>query len=100
MVEKCANPLCSAPFRRLGSGKLFAFEVRTVAGSLRSLPAAESGKAGGTSLFLWLCESCTLTATLGLDATGCLTIQELRERGGGAVVDSATLNHAHQLPLK
>jgi hypothetical protein len=26
MVEKCANPVCSTPFRRWGHGKLFVFE--------------------------------------------------------------------------
>jgi hypothetical protein len=97
MLEKCANPLCHAPFRRLGRGKLFAFDARTIAGSSRSLCAAGSPSAGGSSLFFWLCESCSLTLKLGVDAAGCLVMQSLPESGEGAGVDSGTLNHTRQL---
>jgi hypothetical protein len=33
MLGKCANPVCRALFRKLGSGKLFAFESVTSAKS-------------------------------------------------------------------
>ncbi len=100
MIEKCANPLCSAPFRRLGRGRLFAFEPGPVAGSPRNARFSESAKAAGTALFLWLCETCSLTNTLGLDATGRVTIRRLPERGDSAFVDRAVPYHASQFPSR
>ena len=108
MVEKCANPVCSKPFRRWGHGKLFVFENKfenkTVAGwphdrahdrsDNRSAPG--SGKAGGALSFFWLCDACSLNTTLGLDATGRLAVLELPKSTEGTVVDGATVNHARQ----
>jgi hypothetical protein len=108
MVEKCANPVCSTPFRRWGHGKLFVFENKlenkvenkTMAAwphdRCDSRSATGSGKAGGALSFFWLCEACTLNTTLGLDATGRLAILELPKCTEGTVVDGATVNHARQ----
>lgn len=83
MVEKCANPACSAPFQRLGRGKLFAFEIRTVAESSRRMSYAVRASRG-TSLFFWLCDACSSTATLGLDSIGRPIIQKLEEHIGAS----------------
>jgi hypothetical protein len=91
MVEKCANPSCSTPFRRVGRGKLFAFEVRASGRSPHRVLAARSTKPGSTSLFFWLCAICSLTITLGLDNAGRLTFESLQESIG---VDGGPLNHA------
>jgi len=57
MVEKCANPSCSAIFQRLRDGRLFVMEVS--AGS----PGA--GKKPARSLeYFWLCKTCCRTMTL------------------------------------
>jgi hypothetical protein len=91
MVEKCANPSCSTPFRRWGRGKLFAFEVRASSRSPHHVLAVRSAKPGSTSLFFWLCATCSLTITLGLDNAGRLTFERLPESIG---VGRSPLNHA------
>src|SRR5580698_4268070 len=95
MVEKCANPACSAPFQRLGRGKLFAFEIRTVAESSRRMSYAVRASRG-TSLFFWLCDACSSTATLGLDSTGRPIIQKLEERIGASFSGDVMLEHENQ----
>jgi hypothetical protein len=92
MVKNCANPLCSAPFRRLGRGKIFAFESRSRA-VLRDAAAAIASEEIG-SLYYWLCENCSLTKTLRLEAEGSITIQELPEPTAVTIVDGNVLNHA------
>jgi hypothetical protein len=51
VVQKCANPSCSATFRRLGEGRLFAAE------------AAGDGRSRRLEYF-WLCNSCSRTMTV------------------------------------
>lgn len=60
MLGKCVNPVCLAPFRKLGDGKLFAFESRS-----------------RSPVFFWLCECCGLSFTLRLDSHGQLTLQRV-----------------------
>jgi hypothetical protein len=72
MVEKCVNPLCSTPFRRLGRGKLFAFEARTPA-NVR--PSRADGRKTSSSFF-WLCDKCSLNHTLAIDVEGNLKIEK------------------------
>jgi hypothetical protein len=69
MLGKCANPTCAAPFRKLGSGRLFAFESVAIAQSVNS--------GSRTPVFFWLCEYCCLSLTLRLDSTGQLTLQRV-----------------------
>jgi hypothetical protein len=66
MLYKCANPVCTRPFRRLDEGKLFQVETEY-------FPASESRQAlptrGGRMLRhhverYWLCDDCALTLTL------------------------------------
>lgn len=68
MIDKCANPSCSTLFRRLGRGKVFAFETRVPV----NVPAAGSNKA---PLFFWLCEDCSLNHRLAMDAAGNVRIE-------------------------
>ena len=51
MVQKCANPSCSATFHRLGDGRLFVVEA-SEANSSRKLQ------------YFWLCNSCRQTMTV------------------------------------
>jgi len=79
MLGKCANPVCLASFRKLGSGKLFASEslITAKSGEITSNPG--SAKTGQAPIFFWLCETCSLTLTLGLDAAGQLTLHGIRD---------------------
>jgi hypothetical protein len=75
MLGKCANPACVAPFRKLGKGKLFAFESATIAKSVDSGPSDST--ATRNPVFFWLCECCSLSFTLELDTAGQLTLQRI-----------------------
>ena len=79
MLGKCANPVCLASFRRLGTGKLFAFEMGMNASSTEIASNPVSTKTGQTPVFFWLCETCSLIFTLGLDAAGELTLHGIRD---------------------
>jgi len=63
MLQKCANPACSAPFRSLREGKLFLAENRdsreegSGASSVRKLRREH----------FWLCEACSSHFTLRFD---------------------------------
>lgn len=78
MLSKCANPTCSASFRRLGSGRLFRFEVRSPSEPCRDVPHSVCNtKSGHASVFFWLCENCKLTHTLSFDSARGLTVQPI-----------------------
>lgn len=57
MVEKCANPRCSATFRSLRDGRVFVTEFEA---DNRSGP---SGRVRQRQYF-WLCNSCCRTMTI------------------------------------
>ena len=57
MLQKCANPSCTAPFRSLREGKLFLAENH----------AAESGDRKLRREHFWLCASCSAQFTLRFD---------------------------------
>ena len=71
MLGKCANPVCAAPFRKLGDGKLFAFESAAVA---PSDGPGSSRKGTQSPVFFWLCKCCSLSFTVELDVAGQLTL--------------------------
>lgn len=78
MLSKCANPTCSASFRRLGSGRLFRFEVRSPSEPCRDVPHSVcSTKSGHASVFFWLCKNCKLTNTLSFDSARGLTVHTI-----------------------
>lgn len=63
MLQKCANPACSVPFRSLREGKLFLAENRD----------SDARASGASSLrkprreHFWLCEACSSHFTLRFD---------------------------------
>jgi hypothetical protein len=72
MLQKCANPSCSAPFRSLREGKLFLAEspplesAHLFRSSAPRLPRREH---------FWLCDHCAAQFTLRFDAErGMLTV--------------------------
>lgn len=72
MLQKCANPSCSAPFRSLREGKLFLAESFPPE-SAHLLPRL-SPKIRRREHF-WLCEVCSAQFTLHFDAErGMLTV--------------------------
>jgi hypothetical protein len=70
MLGKCANPVCPALFRKLGRGKLFAFESVTRSKSADITPATKRSKTDRSPVFFWLCEICSLAFTLVSDGAG------------------------------
>ena len=59
MVSKCANPLCSAPFRTLRKGRLVVLHLRQPVprGTLAEADVKDFGP-------FWLCEECSDRFTL------------------------------------
>jgi hypothetical protein len=57
MLAKCSNPVCDAPFRYLGDGKLFRLETDP------TLRIRESRRWE----YFWLCSRCSSTMTLRLE---------------------------------
>ena len=75
MLSKCANPVCSTPFRYLREGKLFEF---------RSDREPEAGKGSKKSPrqveFFWLCGECSTELTVIRDCqNGIVTVPIARE---------------------
>ena len=94
MLGKCANPVCLASFRKLGTGKLFAFEMGMNARSAAIASNPDSTKTGQTPVFFWLCETCSLTFTLALDAAGDWTLQGIRDDVRVPIFARRRLDHA------
>jgi hypothetical protein len=57
MLDKCANPACSATFRRLRDGRVFVTEIEA------DYQSSTSGSARQRQYF-WLCNSCCRTMTV------------------------------------
>jgi hypothetical protein len=57
MLDKCANPACSATFRRLRDGRVFVTEVQA------DYQSSASGRARQRQ-YSWLCNSCYRTMTV------------------------------------
>jgi len=72
MLQKCANPGCTAPFRSLHEGKLFLAETFA--------PDSDGGLDGNRRKIrkrehFWLCAACSAHFTLHFDASqGMLTV--------------------------
>ena len=72
MLQKCANPGCTVPFRSLHDGKLFLAETFT--NDLDSSFDGNRRKSRKREHF-WLCGACSTHFTLYFDATlGMLTV--------------------------
>jgi hypothetical protein len=63
MLQKCANPACSVPFRSLREGKLFLTENRDSPAEGRGVPSVRKLR----HEHFWLCESCSAHFTLRFD---------------------------------
>ncbi len=57
MLNKCANPACSATFLRIGSGRLFVVEIE---GDSQN----GSGGSAREPQYSWLCNSCCQSMTV------------------------------------
>jgi len=65
MVSKCANPVCSEPFRYLHEGRLFRMEVDPPFAARTEAAGWTDGKKPSRRLeFFWLCDSCASRMTL------------------------------------
>ena len=79
MLQKCANPTCTVPFRSLREGKLFLAETAppnvsaTFESNRRKLPRREH---------FWLCDACSAHFTLRFDPTAGMLTVPLSERAG------------------
>lgn len=61
MLDKCANPTCSAVFRRLSDGgRLFAMKVDGT--------HPDNGDGRTRYRYFWLCSSCGGSLTIAVDA--------------------------------
>ena len=95
MLQKCANPGCRSPFRKLSEGKLFLVDRQDPA-SLNSSRGWGNGMAHRIEHF-WLCSECASGLTLAFDAVKGLITVPLPERKKPAVgvkVPTATAESA------
>ena len=89
MLSKCANPVCTAPFRKLGDGKLFAFESAAIA------PSGEPGssrKGAQSPVVFWLCKCCSLSFTVQLDVAGELMLLRVADGVRGTIFGGHSLD--------
>jgi len=70
MVSKCANPVCSARFQYLNTGRLFAIEHRSYWLGCRSAPSPEITKSFDRLRCFWLCHSCCQAMTIQASGGG------------------------------
>lgn len=74
MLQKCANPSCTVPFRSLREGKLFLAETYPVTPPNPSTGNGNRRRPRQREHF-WLCEACSVHFTLRFDKElGMLTV--------------------------
>ena len=81
MLDKCANPTCSAKFLRLRDGKLFLAEVE----------AADTGRVTRhwrQFEYFWLCSSCCRTMTVTIEKGKRAQVSSLRGPAAAAQADT------------
>jgi hypothetical protein len=82
MVSKCANPSCSAVFRRMGEGRLFRIEFQA------SLPEDARFDPGRQvrrrTEYFWLCSGCAPLMTIKVEH-GEVTVSKLAGDSAGQV---------------
>jgi hypothetical protein len=80
MLNCCANPVCRAEFKLLGSGDFYALE--------RRVASAE---------YFWLCPDCAMRFELHIDGMGCVSpkIRGQREHGKSPLLDANLRLVAH-----
>ena len=76
MLQKCANPACSVPFRSLREGKLFLAE-----NNFFSSGSTTNSRTRPRREYFWLCQECSTYLTLRFDTSrGVMMTVPLRER--------------------
>lgn len=70
MLDKCANPGCTAVLHRLRDGRLFAFDPQRLRGRTEGLHLVP--RSSGNQ-YHWLCNECCKTLTLSCN-TGVVTV--------------------------
>lgn len=70
MLDKCANPGCSAVLHRLRDGRLFAFDAR----AQQPAPGTHSRTRSQGQHYHWLCNECSKTLTLIFDADSLVSV--------------------------
>jgi hypothetical protein len=63
MLQKCANPSCTVPFRSLREGKLFLAEIHPS----DDQPPLNGNRRKARREHYWLCQSCSSHFTLRVD---------------------------------
>jgi len=89
VVSKCANPVCSARFQYLNTGKLFAIEYRSYWQG-RSAPRPEIIKSFDRLRYFWLCHSCCQVMTIQASGGGGIRLAP-RQRDCGVQQSQGTL---------
>jgi len=86
MLDKCANPDCSAVFRRLGTGRLFVADPQA-----RPNRAAErqSARPPHGLRYHWLCANCSKTLTVLCEAGSTATVVPKTQAVRGLAPDVA-----------
>ena len=74
MLAKCANPACSATFRYLHEGRLFAIEDNVVSAGGKSRADPEYLGESHTREYFWLCSSCCRVMTVQIDGDHKVTV--------------------------
>jgi len=63
MLQKCANPTCLHPFRRLSEGRLFLVEME-ILDPVNRVRARADGRVPHRIEHFWLCNDCAEVLTL------------------------------------
>jgi hypothetical protein len=74
MLAKCANPACSAQFRYLHDGKLFAIESKGDTQKRGPPIDPEYAVRSYTREYFWLCSSCCCAMTIQSDGNHGITV--------------------------
>ena len=78
MLQKCANPSCTTPFRYLRNGKLFQVEIDRW-GDIQISPVVARHEPLKMEYF-WLCDDCAVSVTIKFDPTQGLVVAPLTAR--------------------
>lgn len=93
MLQKCANPSCRSPFRKLSEGKLFLVD-RHDPGSLNSSRGWGNGMPHRIEHF-WLCDECASVLTLTFDrGKGLITVPLAEKKKPAGAVPTARAESA------
>ncbi len=78
MLAKCANPACSATFRYLHQGRLFAIEISNSARQGPPIGLEYTGNSNSPQYY-WLCASCCRAMTVQSDGEHGISLVRLEK---------------------